>query len=569
MRIVLFCSAYNGLTQRIDRELAGDGHQVFIELSPDAAVMKQCAAECAPDLIICPFLKHRVPESIWQRVPCLIVHPGIEGDRGPSSLDWAIVDGEPVWGVTLLQADMEMDAGDIWATDTFPMREAPKAALYRREVTATASRLVRDAVARFAAGTIEPRPLQPNHPQVHGRWRELMRQGERRIDWQHDRTEAIVRKIRAADSAPGVRDAVNGHEVHLYGVEADGPVDAAPGQWVSHCDGAMRRATVDGSVWIRQVKRATDASGPGFKLPAYQVSTTQCGGARLPEEDNPRVRAIAVDVRANVAWVRFDFAGGAMDTAQCRALLRTLQGIRECSDVDVVVLLGGDDFWGNGIHLTQIEAADSAARESWDNINAMDDLVREIIDNRTQVTIAALGNNAGAGGAIMPLACDRVWCRDGVVLNPHYATMGLYGSEYWTYLLPRRVGQDKAASLMRECLPVVAGEAEMMGLVDEVFAEPWTQYQDALRARVQALADHRGALEDIIAIKCQRREHDEGQRPLADYRRHELAIMKACFDDPDSEYHRLRHEFVCKVSSPDTPSRLRRREQPEKAAATS
>jgi putative two-component system hydrogenase maturation factor HypX/HoxX len=30
-------------------------------------------------------------------------------------------------------------------------------------------------------------------------------------------------------------------------------------------------------------------------------------------------------------------------------------------------------------------------------------------------------------------------CRAGAVLNPHYRLMGLHGSEYWTYTLPRRV----------------------------------------------------------------------------------------------------------------------------------
>jgi putative two-component system protein, hydrogenase maturation factor HypX/HoxX len=33
---------------------------------------------------------------------------------------------------------------------------------------------------------------------------------------------------------------------------------------------------------------------------------------------------------------------------------------------------------------------------------------------------------------MMALAADRVYARDGVVLNPHYKGMGLYGSEYWT-----------------------------------------------------------------------------------------------------------------------------------------
>ena len=62
--------------------------------------------------------------------------------------------------------------------------------------------------------------------------------------------------------------------------------------------------------------------------------------------------------------------------------------------------------------------------------------------------IAGLRGNAGAGGAMLALAADHVYARSGVVLNPHYRSMGdLYGSEYWTYTLPRRVRQRRALEL--------------------------------------------------------------------------------------------------------------------------
>ena len=56
--------------------------------------------------------------------------------------------------------------------------------------------------------------------------------------------------------------------------------------------------------------------------------------------------------------------------------------------------------------------------------------------------------------------------RDSVVLNPHYASMGLRGSEYWTYVLPRRVGELTARSLTDDCLPIGAAEAVRIGLAD-------------------------------------------------------------------------------------------------------
>jgi putative two-component system protein, hydrogenase maturation factor HypX/HoxX len=40
-----------------------------------------------PDVVIASYLKRAIPESLWSARPCLIVHPGIRGDRGPSSLD--------------------------------------------------------------------------------------------------------------------------------------------------------------------------------------------------------------------------------------------------------------------------------------------------------------------------------------------------------------------------------------------------------------------------------------------------------------------------------------------------
>ena len=104
-----------------------------------------------PALIVAPFLKRAIPESVWRQTPCLVVHPGIVGDRGPSALDWAIMNGEREWGVTVLQADAELDAGPVWASETFVMRDAPKSSLYRHEVTAAAVRAVLAAVQRFGA----------------------------------------------------------------------------------------------------------------------------------------------------------------------------------------------------------------------------------------------------------------------------------------------------------------------------------------------------------------------------------------------------------------------------------
>ena len=90
------------MCQRIHRELGLLGFDLSIELSSDPMVMREHRDRFSPDIIVAPFLKHRIPNDIWLHTICLVVHPGVYGDGGPSSLDWAILNKEKVWGVTLL-----------------------------------------------------------------------------------------------------------------------------------------------------------------------------------------------------------------------------------------------------------------------------------------------------------------------------------------------------------------------------------------------------------------------------------------------------------------------------------
>ena len=479
MRILFLTHAFNSLTQRLWVELAALGHEVSIEFDIDDRVSAEAVALWRPELIVAPFLKRRIPESIWRAHRCIVIHPGIVGDRGPSSLDWAIMDGEIEWGVTALQADAEMDAGDVWASVAFPLRAAAKGSLYRNEVTEAAVAAMRLVLERLATPGFRPEPLDPARPGVRGRLRPAMRQDDRAIDWQRDDTATVLRRIRAADGVPGVRDELRGLPVALFDAHAEDALRqanaaAAPGALIATRDGAVCRATVDGAVWITHLKRL-DGEEPAYKLPAARVLADRIDDVQeaslAPDADvaGATWRDIRYEEEGAVGYLHFPFYNGAMGTAHCERLRAALARAK-ARPTRVIVLLGGPDFWSNGIHLNLIEAAAQPADESWRNIEAMNDLVREIVLTADQLTIAALQGNAGAGGVFLALAADEVVARDGVILNPHYKSMGnLYGSEYWTYLLPRRVGAERAGAITRNRLPVGVAEALQARLIDDHF----------------------------------------------------------------------------------------------------
>ena len=133
MRILFLTSAHNSLSQRLLIELSERGHEIRVCVAVTKEAMIAAVSHETPDLILAPMLKIAVPKEIWSRHLCLIVHPGIRGDRGPSSLDWAIANHEKNWGVTILEAAEEFDAGAIWASHEFAVEENPpaKSSLYR------------------------------------------------------------------------------------------------------------------------------------------------------------------------------------------------------------------------------------------------------------------------------------------------------------------------------------------------------------------------------------------------------------------------------------------------------
>ena len=567
MRILFVTTAHNSLSQRLALELSHNGHTLAICLAISADQISRDVERHQPDLIVSPMLKTAIPEKVWRRNTCLIVHPGIKGDRGPSSLDWAISTGQEQWGVTVLQAIEEMDAGPIWASETFPMpRRASKSSLYRAEVTEAAVRAVLNAVVRFESKSFEPETLDYNRSDVTGVLRPSMRQRDRAIDWQTHSTSEIARKVRAADSSPGLQDTVIGQPVHLYGAHEEDLLTGLPGQILGQRNGAICLGTSDGAIWISHLKANPDESGVvGVKLPAAQVLGDQLAGVPtldLPVDDTTTYRTFR-EIRyiedADVGYLSFDFYNGAMSTDQCTRLRRAFVLARS-RPTRVICLSGGRDYWSNGIHLNVIQGSADPALESWRNIQAMNDLILEILDTPQHLVVAAMRGNAGAGGAMLAIAADQVFARSGIVINPHYRSMGnLYGSEYWTYTLPRKVGAEKALELTEACEPIGTGTALEIGFIDAAFGPDVAGFQREVTTRARRLARH-SEYASFLAWKQQLRAADEAAKPLANYRAEELTRMWDNFFGSDASYHHARRQFVLKSTSAapvELQSRLR------------
>jgi putative two-component system hydrogenase maturation factor HypX/HoxX len=553
--VLSLVSAHNSLSQRAYIELSGLGHDVSVAVVGSGADMEAAVARHRPDLIVCPMLKKRIPESIWSATRCLIVHPGPMGDRGPSSLDWAIETGASEWGVIVLEANDDFDAGRVWATRTFAMRPTGKSSVYRHEVRRAAIEALSEAVERVAAGSSAPAGVTSP---VTGHGRPLMKQEVRAIDWSSDPTDTVVRKIRAAEGHPGALDTVEGLQFHLFGVQPERGLRGPAGEIIARRDGAICRATVGGAVWITHLKRRSEPGQPTLKLPATRALSLAGRHPDVPEVPAPlhapipsdhTHRELAYEEHRGVGYLRFDFYNGAMSTEQCERLLEAYQYARSRTQTKVIALMGGSDYFSNGIHLNVVEAADNPGLESWSNLNAMNDLVREIVVTDSHLVLSALRGDTAAGGVPLALAADHVVAREDVVLNPFYGHMGgLYGSGYWTYLLPRRVGERTTARLTSGPFnPIGTEEAVSIGLLDAAFGVTAAGFEGEVRRLAGWLASPAG-FSRRLEEKRRRRARDELRRPLEAYRADEMARSHECFFGADRSYHEARRRFAYKLA---------------------
>ena len=524
--------------------------------------------------------------------------------------------GRSHWGVTVLQADENFDAGPVWAFQQFQIDDIDdssltKSSLYRGNVTRAAIIATLTAVQRIeSASSINSQRRASNGPcsarlvanpeyarlsvsnnlpfqggPTHAR--PLFKASYASFDVTRHTAQFISRRIRCADSQPGVYSNVFGPDLYLYGGAIDntigdvGPVclENSKTRILAVRDGAVCIETADDKgVWITHVRRPKTKNDKALwpKVPAVlglmQLGVLNATSANSLELPCPADFSLLngqtlqevwvdfeVDENANTtAYLYFEYYNGAMSTGQCSKLIDAMDFIlhKAASDrsIRALVLMGGS-YFSNGIALNVIEAASDPAQESWLNINRIDDVVHHILHefpSRNITTVAALRGNAAAGGVALATACDFVIAGSDVVLNPAYRGIGLYGSEYHTISYYGRCGEAKAKKLLSAMLPVSPLQARQLGLVDFVFPGSGDVLDDHIQTHVSMM------LKDGVPRKgLWKRNVNLSPSTLALARANELAEMSLDFWSPRSvRYHTRRSDFVRKAKPSCTPLRF-------------
>ena len=185
--------------------------------------------ELDPELIVVAAYGRILPDDILALPPkgCINVHSSLLPKyRGSAPINWAILNGERVTGVTIQRMVREMDAGDIILQQSTPIGETEDAAALYDRLAQLGGELAVEAVAQIQAGTATYTPQ--DHTQA--TQAPMLSKAMSPVDWTRSAQE-IFNQIRGLYPWPGASTtALTGEPIKLWGAQVvEKHTDATPG----------------------------------------------------------------------------------------------------------------------------------------------------------------------------------------------------------------------------------------------------------------------------------------------------------------------------------------------------
>ena len=185
--------------------------------------------ELDPELVVVAAYGRFLPDDILALPPkgCVNVHSSLLPKyRGSAPINWAILNGERVTGVTIQRMVRDMDAGDIILQRSTPIGETEDAAALYDRLAQLGGELSVEAVAQIEAGTAQRVPQ--NHEEA--TLAPMLSKEMSPVDWTRSAQE-IFNQIRGLYPWPGASTtALTGEPIKLWGAQVvEKHTDATPG----------------------------------------------------------------------------------------------------------------------------------------------------------------------------------------------------------------------------------------------------------------------------------------------------------------------------------------------------
>ncbi len=174
-------------------------------------------SDLKPDLVVVAAYGQILPKEILEipKYGCLNIHPSLLPKyRGPSPIQYAILNGDKETGVNIILMEKKVDSGPIISNIQLPISNKVYYKDLEEKLAETGAKLLIDTIPKWINGEIKPAPQDEEK----ATYTKIIKKEDGKIDWRKP-VEEIERQIRAFQIWPGSFTDFNGKTLKIIEAE--------------------------------------------------------------------------------------------------------------------------------------------------------------------------------------------------------------------------------------------------------------------------------------------------------------------------------------------------------------
>ncbi len=222
------------------------GVQVFQPETLRDFAFKSTLEELNPDLIVVVAYGKILPEYIlnYPKYGCINMHASLLPKyRGAGPIQWSVINGEKVTGITSMLMEKGLDTGDMLLKAETPIGEEETSGELHDRLMHIGAELLIETIKRISDGSIVPEKQNDEE----SCYAPMLTKELARIDWTQD-SDVIYNLVRGMNPWPVAHTEYMGEMLKVYQVKKGEKAKGKPGQIVSATKDGVDVVCGDGKV---------------------------------------------------------------------------------------------------------------------------------------------------------------------------------------------------------------------------------------------------------------------------------------------------------------------------------
>jgi len=235
-------------------EVGARAHELGLRVEKPATLRSDAALEmlrsARPDVLVVAAYGLLLPHPVLDLPPrgCINIHASLLPRwRGAAPVHRAILAGDAVTGVSIMQMDAGLDTGPVLFERSLPIEARDTTGTLTARLAHVGAQAVVEALARL--DELVPKPQDERHATYAAK----VSKSDAAIDWTRA-AEEVERQVRAFNPSPGAEAVVRGVPLKVWEADA-APGSGAPGTVLASPLGELVVACGKGALSLRTVQR--------------------------------------------------------------------------------------------------------------------------------------------------------------------------------------------------------------------------------------------------------------------------------------------------------------------------